>query len=60
MKGLLFIKTLTPAHPGAGTLLGAIDLMLQRKVTTDFPFVSGLKFRRYCKKLPGNDFKERR
>ncbi|MCD6086766.1 MAG: type III-B CRISPR module RAMP protein Cmr4 [Candidatus Hydrothermae bacterium] len=40
-KGLLIIKTLTPTHPGAGTSLGAIDLMLQREVTTDFPFIQG-------------------
>ena len=40
-KGLLIIKTLTPTHPGAGTSLGAIDLMLQREVTTNFPFIQG-------------------
>ncbi|RKZ00073.1 MAG: type III-B CRISPR module RAMP protein Cmr4 [Candidatus Hydrothermota bacterium] len=40
-RGLLIIKTLTPTHPGAGTSLGAIDLMLQREVTTNFPFIQG-------------------
>ncbi len=40
-RGLLIIKTLTPTHPGAGTSLGAIDLMLQREVTTRFPFIQG-------------------
>ena len=40
-KGLLFIRTLTPTHPGAGTSTGAIDLMLQREVTTNFPFIQG-------------------
>jgi len=40
-KGLLIIKTLTPTHPGAGTSIGAIDLMLQREVTTNFPFIQG-------------------
>lgn len=40
-RGLLIIKTLTPTHPGAGTSTGAIDLMLQREVTTDFPFIQG-------------------
>ena len=40
-KGLLFIRTLTPTHPGAGTSTGPIDLMLQREVTTNFPFIQG-------------------
>ena len=40
-KGLLIIRTLTPTHPGAGASVGAIDLMLQREVTTDFPFIQG-------------------
>lgn len=40
-KGLLIIRTLTPTHPGAGTSTGAIDLMLQREVTTGFPFIQG-------------------
>ncbi len=40
-KGLLFIRTLTPTHPGAGTSTGAIDLMLQREVITNFPFIQG-------------------
>ncbi|MDQ7032442.1 MAG: type III-B CRISPR module RAMP protein Cmr4 [Desulfonauticus sp.] len=40
-KGLLIIRTLTPTHPGAGTSVGAIDLMLQREVTTEFPFIQG-------------------
>ena len=40
-RGLLVIKILTPTHPGAGTSVGAIDLMLQREVTTDFPFIQG-------------------
>ena len=40
-KGLLIIRTLTPTHPGAGTSVGAIDLMLQREVTTNFPFIQG-------------------
>ena len=40
-RGLLIIRTLTPTHPGAGTSLGAIDLMLQREVTTNFPFIQG-------------------
>ena len=40
-RGLLFIRTLTPTHPGAGTSTGAIDLMLQREVTTGFPFIQG-------------------
>ena len=40
-KGLLIIRTLTPTHPGAGTSTGAIDLMLQREVTTNFPFIQG-------------------
>ena len=40
-KGLLILRTLTPTHPGAGTSVGAIDLMLQREVTTNFPFIQG-------------------
>jgi len=52
-KGLLIIRTLTPTHPGAGTSIGPIDLMLQREITTNFPFIqaSSLKgaIRHYLK-----------
>lgn len=58
-KGLLIIKTLTPTHAGAGTSLGAIDLLLQREVTTEFPFIqaSTLKgsIRAHLERQPIND-----
>ncbi len=57
-KGLLIIRTLTPTHPGAGASVGAIDLMLQREVTTDFPFIQGSSLkgavRSYLKNEPNS------
>ena len=61
-KGLLFIRTLTPTHPGAGTSTGAIDLMLQREVTTNFPFIQGSSIkgavRSYLETQPVKDQKD--
>jgi CRISPR-associated protein Cmr4 len=38
-KGMLFIYTETPVHPGTGAGLGTVDLPIQRERHTDYPIV---------------------
>jgi CRISPR-associated protein Cmr4 len=40
-RALLFLYAETPVHPGADTGLGALDLPIQREVTTGLPIIKG-------------------
>lgn len=44
-KGMLFLYTLTPLHPGSGVSVGAVDLPIQRERITNYPMLqaSGVK-----------------
>lgn len=44
-KALVFLYALTPAHPGSGQTVGAVDLPVQREAHTDLPMIqaSGVK-----------------
>lgn len=38
---LVFLYALTPAHPGTGQAVGAVDLPVQRESHTDLPMIQG-------------------
>ncbi len=38
---VLFLKTETSVHPGAGSEVGIVDLPIQREAHTDFPIIRG-------------------
>lgn len=40
-RALVFLYGLTPAHPGTGQAVGAVDLPVQREVHTGLPLVQG-------------------
>ncbi|HET9895398.1 MAG TPA: type III-B CRISPR module RAMP protein Cmr4 [Streptosporangiaceae bacterium] len=40
-RGLLFLYAETPVHAGADTGLGAVDLPIQREITTGLPIIKG-------------------
>ena len=40
-RALLFLYAETPVHAGADTGLGALDLPIQREVTTGLPIIKG-------------------
>lgn len=44
-RGILFLYTLTPLHPGSGASVGAVDLPIQRERITNYPILqaSGVK-----------------
>ncbi len=58
---ILFLKTETSVHPGAGSEVGIVDLPIQREAHTDFPIIRGSSLkgalRDYFWNVKGNEMK---
>jgi CRISPR-associated protein Cmr4 len=58
-KALLFVHALTSLHPGSGTALGVVDLLVQRERHTDWPLIPGSSLkgilRDACRRKNGDD-----